>query len=51
MDIFKNQNQIIKSSFNIGSIMMLEHNLLACNSNDYNIDIIELPNINVKTTI
>jgi hypothetical protein len=51
MDIFKKQNQIIKSSFNIGCIMMLEHNLLACKSNDYNIDIIELPNMNVKITI
>jgi hypothetical protein len=30
---------------------MLQHNLLACNSIDYSIDIIELPNMNVRTTI
>jgi hypothetical protein len=49
MDIFKNINQSIKSI--IGCIMMLEHNLLAYTSFDCNTDIIELPNMNVRTTI
>jgi hypothetical protein len=31
--------------------MMLQHNLLACMSNNCSIDIIELPYMNVKTTI
>jgi hypothetical protein len=31
--------------------MMLQHNLLACVSDSYSIDILELPNMNVHTTI
>jgi hypothetical protein len=51
MDIFKIQNQLIKSSLLVGCAKMLEHNLLACESHNESIDIIELPGMNVKTTI
>jgi hypothetical protein len=30
---------------------MLQHNVLAYTSTDYNIDILELPNMNVHTTL